>query len=224
MPGHWCQFMLCDFFLSLCVCVCVSYWLCLGFVVISNNNSHYGFDLYLIVVCHHFIDFLSKKINSLFAPANDVQFSVQKCNPLNVPFTLLTECDRNVPLSHSAYQKSWYFPQSLKAARSLQSARAAAVGSKKNHVKMAELQMLLEEEIPAGRRALLDSFTNLERVAEYCESNYVQVCGYFKHPVYKFTSSNVEVKSAGSGRFGAREEWWNDCTKKKSVMLPLAYI
>lgn len=42
---------------------------------------------------------------------------------------------------------------------------------------MAELQMLLEEEIPAGRRALLDSFTNLERVAEYCESNYVQVSG-----------------------------------------------
>ncbi|XP_071210409.1 abl interactor 2-like isoform X6 [Salvelinus alpinus] len=39
---------------------------------------------------------------------------------------------------------------------------------------MAELQMLLEEDIPAGRRALLDSFRNLERVAEYCESNYVQ--------------------------------------------------
>ncbi|XP_065148922.2 abl interactor 2a isoform X12 [Paramisgurnus dabryanus] len=39
---------------------------------------------------------------------------------------------------------------------------------------MAELQMLLEEEIPAGRSALLDSFINLERVAEYCESNYVQ--------------------------------------------------
>ncbi|XP_052367181.1 abl interactor 2-like isoform X9 [Oncorhynchus keta] len=39
---------------------------------------------------------------------------------------------------------------------------------------MAELQMLLEEEIPAGQRALLGSFTNLERVADYCESNYVQ--------------------------------------------------
>ncbi|XP_037095809.1 abl interactor 2-like isoform X2 [Syngnathus acus] len=39
---------------------------------------------------------------------------------------------------------------------------------------MAELQMLLEEEIPAGRRALLDSFPNLESVAEYCEANYVQ--------------------------------------------------
>ncbi|XP_032880391.1 abl interactor 2 isoform X13 [Amblyraja radiata] len=39
---------------------------------------------------------------------------------------------------------------------------------------MAELQMLLEEEIPAGRRALLDSYHNLDRVAEYCESNYVQ--------------------------------------------------
>ncbi|KTF77028.1 hypothetical protein cypCar_00017966 [Cyprinus carpio] len=40
--------------------------------------------------------------------------------------------------------------------------------------------MLLEEEIPAGRRALLDSFTNLERVAEYCESNYVQVINQSK--------------------------------------------
>lgn len=40
---------------------------------------------------------------------------------------------------------------------------------------MAELQMLLEEEIPAGRGALLDSYANLERVAEYCESNYIQV-------------------------------------------------
>ncbi|KAM3608308.1 uncharacterized protein V6R79_022863 [Siganus canaliculatus] len=39
---------------------------------------------------------------------------------------------------------------------------------------MAELQMLLEEEIPAGRRALLDSHSNLERVADYCETNYVQ--------------------------------------------------
>ncbi|XP_005397086.2 PREDICTED: abl interactor 2 isoform X12 [Chinchilla lanigera] len=41
-------------------------------------------------------------------------------------------------------------------------------------VKMAELQMLLEEEIPGGRRALFDSYTNLERVADYCESNYIQ--------------------------------------------------
>ncbi|XP_072337495.1 abl interactor 2b isoform X6 [Scyliorhinus torazame] len=39
---------------------------------------------------------------------------------------------------------------------------------------MAELQMLLEEEIPAGRRALLDSYHNLDRVAEYCEGNYIQ--------------------------------------------------
>ncbi|XP_053554641.1 abl interactor 2 isoform X2 [Bombina bombina] len=39
---------------------------------------------------------------------------------------------------------------------------------------MAELQMLLEEEIPGGRRALLDSYTNLERVADYCENNYIQ--------------------------------------------------
>lgn len=51
-------------------------------------------------------------------------------------------------------------------------------------VKMAELQMLLEEEIPAGRGALLDSYANLERVAEYCESNYIQVVTK-SHQVYK---------------------------------------
>uniref|UniRef100_A0A3B1ICH9 Abl-interactor 1a n=1 Tax=Astyanax mexicanus TaxID=7994 RepID=A0A3B1ICH9_ASTMX len=39
---------------------------------------------------------------------------------------------------------------------------------------MAELQMLLEEEIPAGKRALLESYQNLSRVADYCENNYVQ--------------------------------------------------
>lgn len=40
---------------------------------------------------------------------------------------------------------------------------------------MAELQMLLEEEIPAGKRALVESYENLTRVADYCENNYVQV-------------------------------------------------
>lgn len=40
---------------------------------------------------------------------------------------------------------------------------------------MAELQMLLEEEIPAGKRALVESYQNLSRVADYCENNYVQV-------------------------------------------------
>uniref|UniRef100_A0A672M361 Abl-interactor homeo-domain homologous domain-containing protein n=1 Tax=Sinocyclocheilus grahami TaxID=75366 RepID=A0A672M361_SINGR len=39
---------------------------------------------------------------------------------------------------------------------------------------MAELQMLLEEEIPAGKRALVESYQNLTRVADYCENNYAQ--------------------------------------------------
>ncbi|XP_078394118.1 abl interactor 1a isoform X6 [Cetorhinus maximus] len=39
---------------------------------------------------------------------------------------------------------------------------------------MAELQMLLEEEIPAGKKALIESYQNLGRVADYCENNYVQ--------------------------------------------------
>ncbi|XP_037693851.1 abl interactor 1 isoform X4 [Choloepus didactylus] len=39
---------------------------------------------------------------------------------------------------------------------------------------MAELQMLLDEEIPSGKRALIESYQNLTRVADYCENNYIQ--------------------------------------------------
>eukprot|EP00069_Balaena_mysticetus_P012739 bmy_07525T0 len=34
--------------------------------------------------------------------------------------------------------------------------------------------MLLEEEIPSGKRALIESYQNLTRVADYCENNYIQ--------------------------------------------------
>lgn len=39
---------------------------------------------------------------------------------------------------------------------------------------MTDLITLVNQEIPEGRQSLQDSFTNLERVAEYCESNYFQ--------------------------------------------------
>uniref|UniRef100_UPI00398E77B8 abl interactor 1-like n=1 Tax=Pristiophorus japonicus TaxID=55135 RepID=UPI00398E77B8 len=39
---------------------------------------------------------------------------------------------------------------------------------------MAELQSLLQQDIPADRQALLKNYTNLQQVAEYCENNYVQ--------------------------------------------------
>ena len=38
----------------------------------------------------------------------------------------------------------------------------------------ADLDSLITTEIPEGRQILLDSHTNLERVAEYCENNYFQ--------------------------------------------------
>lgn len=61
--------------------------------------------------------------------------------------------------------------------------------------KMAELQMLLEEEIPAGKRALVESYQNLSRVAEYCENNYVQVRDA-QRPLHFVNSSVSSVVSA----------------------------
>ena len=39
----------------------------------------------------------------------------------------------------------------------------------------ADLDSLITSEIPEGRQNLMDSYTNLERVAEYCENNYFQL-------------------------------------------------
>jgi len=39
----------------------------------------------------------------------------------------------------------------------------------------AELMQLLESDIPECRRRLKESHANLEKVASYCEANYLQV-------------------------------------------------
>lgn len=76
------------------------------------------------------------------------------------------QCQAGEPLSH---QRTAASPPRL-AEKDRQERNAKGC-------KMAELQMLLEEEIPAGKRALVESYQNLSRVAEYCENNYVQVRG-----------------------------------------------
>ena len=44
-----------------------------------------------------------------------------------------------------------------------------------------DLVQLLDREIPEGRRHLGESHVNLERVASYCEGNYLQVTyGYLR--------------------------------------------
>lgn len=40
---------------------------------------------------------------------------------------------------------------------------------------LADLLSLIEHDIPDGRQNLKDSHSNLEKVADYCESNYFQV-------------------------------------------------
>lgn len=50
--------------------------------------------------------------------------------------------------------------------------RESGLGSESDN--MAELAALLNTEIPEGQSNLMDSFTNLERVADYCEGNYFQ--------------------------------------------------
>ena len=40
---------------------------------------------------------------------------------------------------------------------------------------MSTLDALFESEIPSGRQALQDSYTNLQDVAAYCEDNYLKV-------------------------------------------------
>nr|CAB3219660.1 abl interactor 1-like [Phallusia mammillata] len=39
---------------------------------------------------------------------------------------------------------------------------------------MAELQMLLDQEIPQGRNALLESHNNLKKVSSYCAQHYLE--------------------------------------------------
>lgn len=69
---------------------------------------------------------------------------------------------------------------------------------------MAELQMLLEEEIPAGKRALVESYQNLTRVADYCENNYVQV-RELASPLPP--TALCREKRPGSNRLSGQEMW-----------------
>lgn len=43
---------------------------------------------------------------------------------------------------------------------------------------MGDLASLIEHAIPEGRQSLENSYANLERVAAYCEANYIQVCRF----------------------------------------------
>ena len=50
---------------------------------------------------------------------------------------------------------------------------------------MAELLQLIQQDIPEGRRHLYESHGNLEKVAQYCEGNYLQVSMFEVHSFRK---------------------------------------
>lgn len=73
-------------------------------------------------------------------------------------------------------------------------------------VKMAELQMLLEEEIPASKNALVESYQNLTRVADYCENNYVQVSKLAN--MLHLSNPLLSRKSSGLNWWFPGQEMW----------------
>lgn len=56
---------------------------------------------------------------------------------------------------------------------------------------MAELTQLMDQEIPDGRQHLQDSYKNLEKVAQYCRDNYVQVKHCKDHTVTVFRQKSL---------------------------------
>lgn len=82
---------------------------------------------------------------------------------------------------------------------------------------MAELQMLLEEEIPSGKRALLESYQNLTRVADYCENNYIQVRGGgAAHRGLAAVLGGARLSGAGGGAGAARGAAVPGCPRRGS--------
>lgn len=82
---------------------------------------------------------------------------------------------------------------------------------------MAELQMLLEEEIPSGKRALLESYQNLTRVADYCENNYIQVRGGgAAHRGPAAALGGARLSGAGGGAGAARGAAVPGCPRRGS--------
>lgn len=71
---------------------------------------------------------------------------------------------------------------------------------------MAELQMLLEEEIPASKNALVESYQNLTRVADYCENNYVQVSKLAN--MLHLSNPLLSRKSSGLNWWFPGQEMW----------------
>lgn len=74
--------------------------------------------------------------------------------------------------SHRAGRSSFEHHTALNAARQPKTARNLTIMKEQNS---EEEVMKILDDIPNGRRALLENYDNLLNVAEYCNNNYTQV-------------------------------------------------
>lgn len=81
---------------------------------------------------------------------------------------------------------------------------------------MDELASLIRTEIPDGRASLKDSFTNLERVAEYCEDTYYRCAFVFTWSlalVYQLRKFVCSIIYRAANKKAALEETKNYTTQ-----------
>ena len=80
-----------------------------------------------------------------------------------------------------------------------------------------ELMQLLENDIPECRRRLKESHANLEKVASYCEGNYLQVRQLYWHNLWSALLTNNLLLLYGKSS-SSRDLYFSQCITLKYIL------